>query len=489
MARHEGAGPTMMVTHAAKSAASPTLPPPSPPGAHAGERMLADALAREARAPQGRLAVVARLSRLPPPGAQPHHRRIARALLEECAQRHQGQVFQLRGGDLVLLARPDTLAPHDAAVDTGTPQALPALLSRLLQSDGEAEQADGTGHEDELLAAAFPLAQGEQRMQRLLAPSAQPRRAQPALDDHSLDLMPLPGGLPTGWTTGEVAGLLQVQTAARLPDGDGVGVARIRPVHRALSVSPGLLGARLAPHGGALADANLRRHLAISLGAAVVDLLRGTWGGGGKLDASARPGVPPLHLRLPLPVLLSKAFAELAAQCRGGGATMCLAVEMAEACADPEGFAEMRGRLAGWGLAVALDGLGHQTLLLSRPEALGAGLLRLRWSGALGRLPAARRREVAAAVRRVGPGKIMLTGADSEAALQWGRAAGLHLFEGGHVDAMLAATRLLACAHAAACTLRQCAERAGAVQPLGRLGCANHALLDQAAPAAAQAAA
>jgi DNA-binding winged helix-turn-helix (wHTH) protein len=87
--------------------AAPARPVPLPTrarrGARAGELLLADVLEREARAPQGRIAVVVRLSRLPPPGPRPYHRRVARALLEDCAQRHGGQVLQLCTGQLEAL--------------------------------------------------------------------------------------------------------------------------------------------------------------------------------------------------------------------------------------------------------------------------------------------------------------------------------------------------------------------------------------------------
>ncbi|MBV9748890.1 MAG: hypothetical protein JO157_08750, partial [Acetobacteraceae bacterium] len=67
------------------------------------ERMLLDAARRAQRRGAKMEALTLRLSQLPPPGAKPQHRRIARSLLDEAALRHGGQVFALRNLDLVLL--------------------------------------------------------------------------------------------------------------------------------------------------------------------------------------------------------------------------------------------------------------------------------------------------------------------------------------------------------------------------------------------------
>jgi hypothetical protein len=130
------------------------------------------------------------------------------------------------------------------------------------------------------------------------------------------------------------------------------------------------------------------------------------------------------------------------------------------------------------GLPLVLDGLTHHALVLARPEMLEPDLVALAWSSALPRLADARREEVAAAIARIGPARMLLTGADSEPALRWGRAMGIQLFQGAHVDAMLAATRQLSCPHASVCGLRACTQRALAATAVGRAGCARPDLLD-----------
>ena len=488
--------------------------------ARAGELLLADLMERELRAPLGRIAVVVRLSRLAAPGPRPYHRRIARALLEDCAQRHGGQVFQLGTGDLILLCVPPAGDPP------GGPLALPPLLARLLQADGGTPEA---------IADAIPLADGRDRLAALLDAAADADEAAPEAagqDGPLYDTEPYgaePDGIarmttasgpprprnifardqaPSGGAPSEaahvlqggIAALLQFQTAARLPARGAMPVTPIRPVHRALRVAPSLLAARLAGKrmvgqdgaGGRdlSADPWLRQHLTSSLAIALLEQLQRSWGSGGPLDATPRRGAPPLLLALPPAVVNSAAFEAFAVRVAAGltsAPAPRVAISMAEASADPAGFAAARDRLRGAGMALVLDGLSHHALTLARPEALEPDLLSLAWSSALPRLPDARLGEIAAAVQRIGAGRIVLTGADSEAALRWGRAAGIQMFQGSHAEAMLAATRLMQCPGATACPLRVCAERATAASAAGRAGCTNHRLLDQGVPDPVQA--
>jgi hypothetical protein len=423
-----------------------------------GEVLLRDAMAREARAPRGRMAVVAQLSRLPPPGARPHHRRVVRTLMEDCARRHDGTALVLRSGDLVLIA-----AAQPARL--GGPADLPGLLARLLQIEGA---------ESGRVVAAFPLAEGMDRLEAMLAqggvteaqePMPRPALALPAFDDR------------------QVVGMLRLGVAARLRRPGETGV-QIRPVHRAVTLVPHLLAAMVPDAAGLAADPWLRLHLGIGLDAALLSRVLAAWGTGGPLDAAPRAGVAPLLLPLGLAGVLSAPFQALAHR---AGPALRVAMPIAEACAAPARLAAARPLLAGFGVTLILDRLDPHTLVAARPEALGADMLRVAWVPALLRWPEAAQAALRAAVARIGPDRLLLSGANSEAAIGWGRAAGLCLFEGLHIDSMLAATRLLACPHARECGLSACAERAAAAQPAGRTGCRNADLLDQATPRATQA--
>jgi hypothetical protein len=248
-------------------------------------------------------------------------------------------------------------------------------------------------------------------------------------------------------------------------------------VHRAVSVAPPLL-ARVPGAAALTGDPWLRHHLDAALDAGLVRLVARARGGAGALDPSPRAGVAPLLLRLGPAAVLAPGFAEVA----GPGVRVAMAA--AVACAWPDGFAAARARLAAAGMGLMLD-LDPHALVAARPEALGAEWLRFGWAPGLARLPAAAQEALAGAVARIGPGRVVMAGAEDEAAIRWGRGIGLALFEGRHVEAMLAATRLLVCPYAAGCGLRACAGRATAALPAGRAGCADPALLDRGVPAMA----
>ena len=155
---------------------------------------------------------------------------------------------------------------------------------------------------------------------------------------------------------------------------------------------------------------------------------------------------------------------------------------MVDAGADPASYAAARAILAAGGITCAIDQASLLALRLTRLVTLAPDLVKLEWTPRLSRLSGPERQDLEADLRDIGPERILLMGADSEAALQWGLTRGIRRFQGRHVDAMLAASRLAICSHAGGCTLRQCTERASATAPAGRAGCRNTPLLDAGAP-------
>jgi hypothetical protein len=96
------------------------------------ERRLSEAAERALRMPRGKFALALHLSRLKPPSPRAYHARIARALLQDTAQRCFGQVFALRNGDLVLLC---TLPAETAPRDPLSPITLASSLRGLFGAD------------------------------------------------------------------------------------------------------------------------------------------------------------------------------------------------------------------------------------------------------------------------------------------------------------------------------------------------------------------
>jgi hypothetical protein len=463
---------------------------PAPLPQAAAERLLLDAARRLQRQPDGLVAadglvaMVLQLSRLTT--ARPHHRRIARAMMQDVAQRQDGQVFVLRNGDIVLICRATParrgsarIAGRDAQGDLA---GLPAMLERLMRVDAP---------EPGRLVAQWRVAADPQRLTAYAEARLAETVASPPAEEEPAGSLIAIGQLTALATNATAIDLIQRQTAVHLlathgPGADAAAQAGVlRPIFCELDFSVPALEARAGLGMTAEADPFLRRHLAARLDQRMLELVAEAIGTGGPLDPlRQRAGTPPLHLNLALPAVLSDGFAALAVATRASGVALGVEIAFSEACADPDGWHHAREATAATGVVLALDGVTHLALGLSQPWALGADMIKLDWSPRLATLPDDQAAALQTTLRRCGGHRLLLHRADSEAAIRWGLARGIRRFQGRHSDAMLAAARVLACPRADGCTLRQCMERASAVAAVGRIFCRNHALLDAGAPTA-----
>jgi hypothetical protein len=149
-------------------------------------------------------------------------------------------------------------------------------------------------------------------------------------------------------------------------------------------------------------------------------------GGSGSAEVSAPLGAS-LNAEAPLLVELPARAVVAGALPRGLGATPVAALPLASA-ADPMAFAAVaaQARLAGWG--VALCGLTANTLGWLRPHPIAADWFILHWSEAL------RGGAALAGLRQLDPARIILTGCDTDAALDWGRSLQIRVFGGRWSD-------------------------------------------------------
>jgi hypothetical protein len=446
-------------------------------GAAAG--LLQAVVRQTGRAAAERVAVVLHLSRLAPPAPRPHHRRIARALLQDAADWHEGQLFSLGNGDMVLLCRaaPPTQAAGSWAAprsrgNVADPATLPEILRRLLRIDTPASTE---------LVSVWPLGTEAARLLDYARERAARREDGIAMDEDFASQTGVVDAIGSLITTVAITDLLQRQTAIVLNAG-AEGQGGLRPLFHEVTLSIAALEGRVAATSQANADPFLFRHLATRLDQRMLQALGHEIGRGGALDVSqAAPAV--LHLNLTLPGVLSAGFSRLLAA--AGRGRIGVEISLLEAVADLDAFVAARARLADSGVALVLDGVSHLALLMTRPGLLGADLLKLDWSPRLADLPAAEQRAIEVMLQEVDLNRIVLHRAETEEALRWGLARGIRRFQGRHVDAMLGASRIVGCPHADACALRQCIERAAATGRIGRAGCHNHALLDAGAPVAA----
>ena len=438
------------------------------------ERTLLETLQRQLRAPGRRMAIVLHLSRLPPPAPRPHHRRIARALLQETAQLHDGQMFSLRNGDLVLLcnASPDSARHPAQRRPTCVPPAeLPTIMARLMQADAPDPSrliTSWTLRTDADAVLAYAQARLEETVSRL-----------ETHDDGFGDSSAV-AALVRQIQAENSSDLLHRQTAVLL---QGEARSSIRPLFFELTFSVQALAIRAGIDGDRpVRDPFLLRHLAEQLDSRLRRILRETMFAPSPLRQMRRHAGPMLHINLTLPGAKPDVIAELVALARADIQTLGVEISLLDACADLDRFHQVRATLQQAGALVVLDRVSHLTLALADLTCLRADLIKLDWSPGMADQDAPTKAPLATALGAIGLDRLVLQGADVEAALVWGLGQGIRRFQGRHVDAILAAERIMTCAHAVGCNLTQCAERAAATGHAGRMACHNLPLLDGATP-------
>ncbi len=448
-----------------------TAPSPNRPSAAAGrtglparpaggtlqgaERQLSEAVERAARHPAGKLALVLHLSRLPAP--RDYHVRVARLLLQDCAQFHRGQVFAMRNRDLVLLC---TQGPPDRRTDAHGPAELPASLARLFAVD--VPDSRGLTSSWRLDGDTAPLhAYLDARGADAAQPSAAETGGQPvslAALQEIVAKAPLPG-------------LMVQQTGLSLSAERSLNLAaRLAAAFQAISIDLGGLNLdAMVQH--AVGDPFLFRHFGAGLDLRLLAVLHDDLATRGKLLRQALSLDVPVLLELGLATIVSSAFAAFARLAAGSGLRLWIAVALPEAGASLALLDHARNllRLGGCNLLLRVD---PAAFTIIRPAALQADMVVVPWS--------ARLRQSASGLDDLRAGldaRLVLTGVDGEAALAWGQAHGIDLFAGPYLDQVQAALRMQRCHSAGGCTLTQCTRRAAAFGPPGRSFCANPALL------------
>lgn len=384
-----------------------------------------DAVRRALRGPPGRVAL-----RLASP-AVAARRRVALALLGQAGGGCGGAVLESADGELLLT---EAVGADGARVA--------GLLERLLG----------------VAPACLPLPDAVATL--LAMPGLAPADAAAAAPPSAAGIEGLADAAP-------LPALLRRDGVLHLATGEAQRLAFLRLRLPAQAIAPCL--------GPAAIDHDLARHARDrARGRLLAELADPA-----RRDAllGAMPSVP-LLIDLPAALLPD---ADAAPPGQASAATALIAtLSVAEAMADDLAGRRAALRALGWGLAAR--GLDAATLTLLTPDALPVDLLLLRWS------PDLAGRAAAAALRRTDPGRLVLTGCDGAAALEWGVSLGIVHFAGSWIDAVMAARRMAACPGAGACTRADCATRGRAAAAASRAGCTALPLLAALLPPGRQAA-
>lgn len=431
------------------------------------ERSLADTLDRVLRHPADKVALVLHMSRLCPPAPHPHHLRVAHALMQDCAQRFNGQVMTLPTQDMALVATMPRAA--SAGELAASPLQLRDTLLRLFAGDMP-ESGELTSFwrldEDPRAFGAFLGNAGAAPAKGALPPAEIPANARCLLT-----LEEAAAQAPIGDMMVQQTGMF-LDADRRLPLDQ-----RLKPEFRELRVAIRLLNLR-PPATDALADPYLRQHFHARLDLQVLHVLQEDLRLQGRLSRSAVGGGPHLHVALGLDAILSPGFARVARLAREAGVRFAIQVSLMQATLGLAVLAQARKLLDMAGFELTIGPVDPGQLGIASPDRLDPHAVRLAWSQSLADLLADRHSAAARNFARIAPDRLILHGVDSEQALAWGQTQGIERYQGRYIDLVQAATRMRGCFAASNCTVRQCSDRAASLSTAGRAGCLNRGLLD-----------
>jgi hypothetical protein len=425
------------------------------------------------RAPHDKVVLVLHLSRLAAPAPRSHHLRVARVLLQDCAQRANGHVLVLHNQDLALFCAIPRDQPGDAQ---DAPAQLRATLARLFEADvPDPARLISFWRLDEDAAPFRAYLAG------LLTAATSTRTAKPGSTAETMPASALSlAALEEIAAQSPLAELIVQQTGMSLsPDRKLALANRLKPSFRQLSVSLAPLNLRPVVTE-ALADPYLLHHFSTRLDARLLRVLHDDVRAEGRLSRAALRDHLPIHVGLSLEAILSPAFARMSRLARAAGMRMGIEVPVMQACVELELLDHVRSLLDLAGFELILGPLDATMLALVNPAKLSPDAVKLVWSQQLADAAADPGSSLATTLAAISMDRIVLKGVDSEHAVAWGQARGISRFQGAFFDHAQAAARMAGCSGASACTLRQCVSRAGSQGVAGRAGCTNPALLDHA---------
>jgi len=382
---------------------------------------------------KGRIALHVHLSRLGADFRKPDLIREAIGTFKEFVVSHDAHLFYLSNDDIVLMAR-------NAPIES-----IERVLTRLryrFRSDPISRPANA-GSDD--LATWYDI----ERDYRELFAYARSRhddgdarkreaaiRVQAAKSDKA-DNSPLTprqlGHIEATIARSDIAGMIRSQPVCGVRDGEVP-----RPVLDERYVSINALQEGLMPQASLTGDPWLFRRLTSALDWQMLRLV-----GVGEVPERA------ISLNLSMATVLSDEFdaleGELLPRLNG---KLVIELQAPDFFLDPGQFARARDRLRRAGHTLCLDGATYHTLPFMDRTLLDVELIKLRWDDGLPELISGAENPAGSAlinaIARIGPARLILCRCESAKAVEVGRSLGVTLFQGQHIDYLLAVQNTIA---------------------------------------------
>lgn len=146
----------------------------------------------------------------------------------------------------------------------------------------------------------------------------------------------------------------------------------------------------------------------------------------------------PISLNLNIHTLLSSRFAEFDASIKPAvKVSIVIEIQLADVFNDMGAFLAAKDAVQKLGYRVCLDGVTDLSLTQIDRKKLGFDLLKLQWNAAVAsELRSALNKELGAAIKECGVNRVILTRCDDRAAIDYGQALGISLFQGRYLDSL-----------------------------------------------------
>jgi hypothetical protein len=385
------------------------------------EALLLDYLQRLERHRRDRRAVHIHLSLLQAVNRREHHLRIATSTFEALVRLLAAQVFSLGNADLMVVYKAQAQDDVEAAI----------VKLRFLFSDDPLisnETADRTlcawysldEEYEVVLGLAQQMMQAEQNRQRSAkekaAMAGRPQRARGA--PFTPQLL---GRTESTLFQADLSNLMRRQAVCAV-----VGQSPPQPVFHEIFISIADLRQAMMPNVNMASSPWLFQQLTETLDRRVLSLLN-------KHDDRTLEG--DISINLNVSTILSPEFLTFDDNVKAGKrGTIVLEMQKVDIFADLGAFLFARDFLRDRGYRVCIDGLSFSMLPFVDRERLGADLIKLIWDPSL----LEEKDRKTNALRRIGVSRIILCRCDTPSAIEYGHSVGITLFQGRHIETMLA---------------------------------------------------
>jgi len=392
------------------------------------ESLLLDYIHRLDKHKAGRAAVLVHLSRLKPYNRREHHLRAAASTFDPLVKNLQGQLFMLESSDLMLIFKKDAKDAVDTAVvklkfmfgDDPLLENTPKDQDKLCTWYNVEPQYDQLlGMVQEWVAAQTdknaPVKAGGGTGRNTLLSREQ--SGEPMTPRHL-------GRLENALMRADLTNMVRRQFICSL-----VGESIPQEVFSELFIAIHDLQQTLMPNINLGSNQWLFQHLTSSLDKRILSML----------SKNDRNMTGEISINLNVATLLSQDFLkfddQIMASMRG---SMILELHWVDIISDLNSFVFARDFVKERGYRICIDGLDEYTLPYADRKKMGVDFAKIRWSPALLNEETMTIDELKACIQSMGEARLVLCHCDDRGAIEFGQAVGVQLFQGRHIENLLA---------------------------------------------------